>query len=259
MYQLRNLLQGLRSLFDRGRTDREIDEEIDGFLDASVEHKQRFGVSPEQARRSALVELGSRNSIKHRVWSSRWESAVDNLLQDTRVSLRALCKRPAFTAVALLSLALGIGANTAIFTLIQQLLLSELPVRNPQQLVTLGDATNSGIAGGIDIGQYGMFPWYVTRQLEANPGPFQGIAAFGSFVPKVSVRVAHESGSSSNSPVPLASACLVSGNYFSVLGCHAALKCRKVRFRVQILHSIPGICRAVCTQIPDRNRCKQKG
>jgi predicted permease len=217
MHQLRNLFQGLRSLFDRRRTDREIDEEIDGFLEASLEQKLRAGVSPEQARRAALVELGSRHAIKHRVWSSRWESALDNLLQDTRVSLRALCKRPAFTAVALLSLALGIGANTAIFTLIQQLLLRHLPVRSPEQLVTLGDATNSGIAGGIDIGQYGMFPWYVTRQLEANPGPFQGIAAIGSFSPKVSVRIAQTSGSPSDSPAQLATASLVSGNYFSVL------------------------------------------
>jgi hypothetical protein len=223
MYQLRNLLLGLRSLFDRGRTDREIDDEINGFFDASVEDKQRSGASAEQARRSALIELGSRNSIKHRVWSSRWESAVDNLRQDTRVSLRALCKRPAFTAVALLSLTLGIGANTAIFTLIQQLLLSKLPVRNPEQLDTLGDATNSGIAGGIDIGQYGLFPWYATRSLAANSGPFQGIAAFGSFAPKVSVRIAHESGLTSNSPAELASASLVSGNYFSVLGAHALM------------------------------------
>src|SRR5580658_1858566 len=223
MHQLRNLLQGLRYLFDRERTNREIDEEIDSFLEASVEHKQRSGVNPEQARRAALVELGSRNAVKHRVWSSRWESGVDNLLQDTRVSLRALCKRPAFTAVALLSLALGIGANTAIFTLIQQLLLRDLPVRDPEQLVTFGDATNSGIAGGIDIGQYGMFPWYAARQLETNAGPFQGIAAIGSFAPKVSVRIAHESGSSSDSPAQLASASLVSGNYFSVLGAHALL------------------------------------
>jgi predicted permease len=223
MHQLRNLLQGLRSLFDRRRTDCEIDEEIDGFLEASVKHKQQSGVSPEQARRAALIEVGSRNAIKHQVWSSRWESAVDNLLQDTRVSLRALCKRPAFTAVALLSLALGIGANTAIFTLVQQLLLRQLPVRDPEQLVTFGDATNSGIAGGIDIGQYGMYPWYATRQLEANPGPFQGIAAFGSFEPKVSVRIARESGSPSSSPAQLASASLVSGNYFSVLGAHALM------------------------------------
>jgi predicted permease len=223
MHQLRNLFQGLRSLFDRRRTDREIDDEIDGFLEASVEQKLRSGVSPEQARRAALVELGSRHAIKHRVWSSRWESALDNLLQDTRVSLRALCKRPVFTAVALLSLALGIGANTAIFTLIQQLLLRNLAVRSPEQLVTFGDATNSGIVGGIDIGQYGMFPWYVTRQLQAHPGPFQGIAAIGSFSPKVSVRIAQESGSPSESPAQLATASLVSGNYFSVLGAHVLM------------------------------------
>ena len=223
MHQLRNLFQGLRLLVDRRGTDREIDEEIDGFLEASVEHKLRSGISPEQARRAALVELGSRHAIKHRVWSSRWESALDNLLQDTRVSLRALCKRPAFTAVALLSLALGIGANTAIFTLIQQLLLRNLPVRSPEQLVTFGDATNSGIAGGIDIGQYGFFPWYVTRQLQANPGPFQGIAAIGSFSPKVSVRLAQASGSPSDSSAQLATASLVSGNYFSVLGAHALM------------------------------------
>lgn len=220
MHQIRNLLQGLRSLFDRRRTEREIDEEINGFLDASVEDKRRFGASPEQARRAALAELGSRNAIKHRVWSSRWESAMDNLLQDTRVSVRALCKRPAFTAVALLSLTLGIGANTAIFTLIQQLLLRDLSVRNPEQLVMLGDATNSGIFGGIDIGQYGMFPWYATRTLEANPGPFQGIAAMGSFEPKVSVRTAQ---AGSDSSAQLASAGLVSGNYFGVLGVHALM------------------------------------
>ena len=218
MHPFRNLLQGLRSLFSRQRSDREIDEEIDGFLDASVEHQQRSGASPEQARRVALAEIGSRHAIKHRVWSSRWESSVDNLLQDARVSLRALRKRPAFTVVALLSLALGIGANTAIFTLVQQLLLRNLPVRNPEQLVTVGDPSSSGIAGGIDIGQYGMFPWFATRSLQANPGPFQGIAAFSSFLPKVSVRVAHESGSTS--PVQFASASLVSGNYFSVLGAH---------------------------------------
>jgi predicted permease len=223
MHHLRNFFQGLRLLFDKQRTDREIDEEIDGFLQASMENKLRSGVSPEQARRAALVELGSRHAIKHRVWFSRWESALDNLLQDTRVSLRALCKRPAFTAVALLSLALGIGANTAIFTLIQQLLLRNLPVRSPQQLVTFGDASNSGIAGGIDIGQYGFFPWYITRQLRANPGPFQGIAAIASFSPKVSVRIAQASGSPSDSPAQLATASLVSGNYFSVLGAHVLM------------------------------------
>ncbi|HLY40051.1 MAG TPA: ABC transporter permease [Terracidiphilus sp.] len=220
MHQLRNVFGGLQSLLNRRRSNGEIDEEIDSFFDASVDEKRRSGLTPEQAREAALAELGSRNAIKHRVWSSRWESAIDNLVQDVRVSVRALRKRPAFTAVALVSLALGIGANTAIFTLIQQLLLRNLPVRNPEQLVTLGDATNSGVAGGIDIGQFGMYPWYVTRTLQANPGPFQGIAAIGSYAPKVSVRIAQASGSPSSSPAQLASASLVSGNYFSVLGVH---------------------------------------
>lgn len=223
MRRLRNLFRGVMALLDRQRADREIDAEIDGFLEASAEYKEEGGMSPEEARRAALVEMGSRNAVKHRVWSSWWESAADSLSHDVRLSLRSLVKRPAFTMVALLSLALGIGANTAIFTLIQQVLLSRLPVRSPEQLVTLGDATNSGIAGGIDIGQYGFFPWYAARQLEFKPGPFQGVAAFGSFLPKVSVGRGRAGGEESGAPVELASASLVSGNYFSVLGVRALM------------------------------------
>lgn len=180
-------------------------------------------MSREAARRAARVEMGSAGSVKHRVWSSRWEAGMDNLLNDARVSLRGLGKRPAFTVVALVSLALGIGANTAIFTLVQQLLLRNLPVRNPEQLVTFGDAMDSGVAGGIDIGQAGMFPWHFTRPLEMNPGPFQGIAAIGSFTPKVSVRLAQETGQGSDADTQLASASVVSGNYFSVLGSDALM------------------------------------
>ncbi len=223
MLRLRNLLRGVRSLLDKRRANHEIDEEIDSFLEASIAHKQRSGMTREQARRAALAEMGSRNVIQHRVWSTWWESAVDSLHQDIRVSLRGLAKKPAFTVVALLSLALGIGANTAIFTLIHQTLLRSMPVRDPNQLVTLGDATNSGIAGGIDLGQWGMFPWDFARQLAQSPGPFQGIAAHGSFAPTVTVRVAQPSGSGSESGSLLASAELVSGNYFSVLDAPALM------------------------------------
>lgn len=223
MRQLKNLIHGIKSLMDRQRSNREIDEEIDGFVEASTAYKHASGMTPEQARQAALVELGSRNAVKHRVWSAWWESAAESLLQDVRLSVRALVKRPAFTVVALLSLALGIGANTAIFTLIQQVLLRELPVRNPDQLVTLGDATNSGVAGGIDVGQYGFFPWYAAHRLEADPGPFQGIAAFSSFLAKVSVRIPDSSGAGTNEQALLAAASLVSGNYFSVLGADALM------------------------------------
>jgi len=214
MNQLTNLKSGLKSLLAKPRLDRELDEELDTYLEASTAHKENSGLTPEAALRAARIEIGSRNAVKHQVWTSRWESAVDNLLQDIRLSIRSLLKSPGFTVVALLSLALGIGANTAIFTLIHQVLLRNLPVRHPEQLVTLGTFENSGIAGGIDLGQYGLFSWYFSRQLQADPGPFQGVAAHGSFSDKVSVRLPN---AASNVPAILATASLVSGNYFGVL------------------------------------------
>jgi len=214
-----NITTGLRALIRRQKVEREMDEELRAFLDASAEAKLRAGMTPEQAAQAARIEMGSTNSVKHQVWSARWESTLEGVLFDTRLSLRMLAKSPAFTSIALLSLALGIGANTAIFTLISQVMLRNLPVPNPQQLVTFGDAENSGIAGGIDIGAYGLFPWYFARQLQADPGPFQGIASYCSFFNMTSVRLpSSNSIAASNASAMLVRTSLVSGNYFSVLG-----------------------------------------
>lgn len=147
MNWLTNLTTGLKSLFQKQRVERELDEEMDGFMEASMAQKQSLGMAPDAARRAAVVELGSRNAVKHQVWSSRWESALEGILQDIRLSVRMLAKSPGFTAVALLSLALGIGGNTAIFTLIDQVLLQNLPVRDPNQLVTLGKSDGGGVLG----------------------------------------------------------------------------------------------------------------
>ena len=213
---LGNLASGLRALTGRARVEREMDEELRGFIDASTEAKRRAGLTAEQASRAARIEMGSRNAVKHQIWSARWESTLEGLLQDTRISIRMLAKSPAFTAIALLSLALGIGGNTAIFTLVNQVMLRNLPVRNPEQLVTFGpDDRGGGEAGGIDMGSYGLFPWYFAHQLQFNPGPFQGIASYCSFSNKVSIRLP---GSDSNAAAILAPANLVSGNFFSVLG-----------------------------------------
>ncbi len=214
-----NLTIGLKSLFHKQRVERELDEELQGFMEASAAHKQIAGMTAEAAQRAAMVEMGSRNAVKHQVWSSRWESTLEGLLQDTRVSLRMLARSPAFTAIALLSLALGIGGNTAIFTLINQVSLRNLPVHNPEQLVTFGNENGGGEAGGIDMGTVGLFPWYFARQLQTDPGPFQGIASFCSFSNKVSIRLPGADGNSDlNGPAILVPANLVSGNYFSVLG-----------------------------------------
>ncbi len=195
-----------------------MDEELDAYVDASAAHKQRLGLSFEAARRAALAEMGGRNSVKEQVWSSRWEATVDGIWQDVRLSVRMLAKSPGFTLVAVLSLALGIGANTAIFTLLNQVLLKTLPVRAPEQLVTFGPSLNGGVLGGVDLGFFDQYPWYFARQLQQNPGPFQGIASYGSFSPKASVRLPVESGKGSSSPAVLAPVSVVSGNYFNVIG-----------------------------------------
>jgi predicted permease len=225
-----NLTSGLKSLLQKQRVDRELNDELDSYLEASAADKQNAGMSPNSARRAARAEIGSRNSVKHRVWSSRWESTLDNLLADIRLAIRSLAKSPGFTLVALLSLALGIGANTAIFTLIHQVLLRNLPVQNPQQLVLFGRSDGSGVAGGIDLGDYGLYPWYFTRELQSNPGPFQGIASYCSFAGKTSVRLPEanpdansKSSPEASQPAVLASAALVSGNYFNVLGAQPIL------------------------------------
>ncbi|HEY2466221.1 MAG TPA: ABC transporter permease [Terracidiphilus sp.] len=219
---LKSVLAGIRSFFQKSRVERELDEELDGYLASAIEDKRRKGMSSPAARRAALSELGSRNSVKHQVWSSRWESSLDRLQQDCRIGLRTLLKSPGFTAVALISLALGIGGNTAIFTLINQVLLRSLPVREPQQLVAFGESVSAGIAGGIDLGAFGgYFPWDFARQLEENRGPFQGIASYGSFSNMVSVRLT--AAASTGEPALLAPATLVSGNYFDVLGAQPLL------------------------------------
>jgi predicted permease len=222
MRLLDNLASGFRSLFRGRAVEREIDDELRGFVEASTAEKLRRGMPVEQAVRAASVEMGSPNAVKHQLRSIGWEAAVEVLWRDLRYAVRTLFRSPAFALVAVLSLALGIGGNTAIFTLINQVLLRSLPVRDPQQLVAFGDSIYGGIAGGIDLGAFGgYFPWDFARQLEENHGPFQAIAAYGSFSNKVSVRPSNEANSSA--PALLVPANLVSGNYFSVLGAQPLL------------------------------------
>jgi hypothetical protein len=142
---LANVVSGLRALMGRTRVEHEMDEELRSFLEASRADKRRAGMTPEQAGPAARVEMGSTNAVKHHIRSAGWETSAENLCQDLRLSVRKLAKRPGFTLVAVLSLALGIGANTAIFTLINSVLLKQLPVRSPKELVSFGKALGSGV------------------------------------------------------------------------------------------------------------------
>lgn len=222
MNWLSRVLAGLKALLHKEQSSRELDRELSHFLDASAAHHEHCGMPPAEARRAAQLEMGSVASVRQQIWESRWESVAENFFEDVRLSIRVLLKRPGFTCIALLSLALGIGANAAIFTLVRQVLLQELPVRDPQLLVSFGNQDTPGIAGGIDIGEAGLFPWYFARELENDPGPFQGIAALCSFSDKAVVRRTFFSDSAEIKSATVR-ASLVSGNYFQVLGATALI------------------------------------
>lgn len=209
-----NIASGMRGLFRSARVEREMDEELRGFLEASTEAKRRAGMAPVDAARAARVEMGSTNAVKHHIRSAGWETGMENLWQDFRYSVRMLAKSPAFTLVAVVSLALGIGANAAIFTLINGVLLKQLPVRAPQELLSFGKALSGGILGGIDLSMFDMYPYDFAHQLEKQPGPFAGVYSYDSRMRKVGVQAGeHPAGQATQ-----VQAHMVSGSYFNVLG-----------------------------------------
>jgi hypothetical protein len=216
MNTIRNLKSGLKSLFQKPRVDRELEEELETYEQASVQHKQQAGMSQQAARRAARAEIGSRDSVKHRVWSSRWESTLDNILQDAKLALRGLRKSPGFTLIALLSLTLGIGANTAIFTLFNAILLRPLPVQHPEQLVLFGDGRAAGSTRSLPEGSTRLFSLFELNEFAAKTQDFSGIAGVGS--------LQYENrGTFANGPLEKVHIDLVSGSYFNLLGVPAVL------------------------------------
>jgi predicted permease len=145
----------------------------------------------------------------------------DSLLQDIRYSWRGLRKRPAFTSVALVILALGIGANTAIFTLINAVVLKPLPVNKPEELVLFNDSPSEGTRtsdGDIQAGRWDIFSYATYRYFREHDRSFQELSAFRSGESRLSVRRAD---AQSGEAAQRASGHLVSGNYFTVLGVNA--------------------------------------
>src|SRR6266478_3752815 len=134
MSLFRNFTIGLRSLFRKNQVDRELDEELGAYLEMEAAEKMRQGVSRRDALREVRLERGSLEVTKELVRSGGWECFVETCWQDLHYSVRMLRKSPGFAAVAIVTLALGIGANTAIFSLKDQILLRELPVPHPEQL-----------------------------------------------------------------------------------------------------------------------------
>jgi predicted permease len=161
----------LRNLFLSSRVEVDLDQEVHSHLDMLIEENLRAGMPPKEAQRAARIELGGIEQVKEQVRGARAGAWLDSLLQDLRYALRMLRKSPAFTLVAILTLALGIGANVAIFTVVHAVLLQPLPFPHPEQLVRVFDDILS--SNTHDVGMSPPELW----DLRDHSGVFQDISA----------------------------------------------------------------------------------
>src|SRR5579863_415528 len=216
MNRLRTFLSRLNARLIRERQDCDLALELDAHIQMLTDDNIRAGIPPEEARRQARLALGGIESVKESCRDRRGIPLLESLIQDLRYAIRIMRRSPGFTIVAVLTLALGIGATTAIFTLVNAVLLKSLPVRDPGGLVVLGDGQVSGVATAHLGRSFPLYSYDLYKHLQ-DPDIFETLCAIQSGGAQVSVR------RGSSSPGHTVRAKLVSGNYFAVLGVHAAL------------------------------------
>src|SRR5215813_4397271 len=197
----------LRSLFRRSQVEEELDEELRYHIERQIEEHLAKGLTPEEARYAALRAMGGVERRKEECRDTRRVRLIEDLTQDVRYGLRTLRKSPGFTAVAALSLALGIGANTAIFSLVNTVLLRPLPVENPERLVSLNYASGKG--GDASP----TFSYLNYRDLRDRNNALDGLIAYRM----APISLSHDGINER------AWGYLATGNYFDVLGVKPAL------------------------------------
>lgn len=163
----------LRGLLQRGRLDREFEDELRFHLDMQAEDDIRTGMAPAEARHSAARKFGGVERAKESHREARSFAAIEATFKDLHYAVRMLRANPGFAATAIVSLALGIGANTAIFSLIDALLLRALPVGHPERLVQVSAVLPNGRPQAY-------FSYPMVRELAARKGIFDGAAGFSS-------------------------------------------------------------------------------
>ncbi len=202
MTWLRILLSRVRALFAAPQLDRDLDDELRSHIEMETEENLRRGMTPAEARRRALLEFGGVAQTAEIYRETRAVAWVGALLQDIRYALRGFQRAPGFTAVAILSLALGIGVNTTLFSLMNMLILRPLPVQDPAQLVTF----SSEQKGNFPMPAF-SYPEYRDIR-DQTTGALSGILAYCDGL----------DGLNADGRADRVITHYVSGNYFTLLG-----------------------------------------
>src|SRR6202012_1620597 len=213
MTLLRRFLGGLKALFGRDQRNAEMDEELNGYVEAAAQERIRRGINHADAMRAARAEMGSTESVKQKVRASGWESSAEFLWQDVRYGIRQLIRNPGFSIVARLTLAVGIGANAAIFTLVHAVMLKQLPIADPQHLYRIGEGEFYCCEWGGLEGSWGTFDYPFYKHLRDTNPSFAQVAAFSGYTPSFNLRRANTSDTAHSTNGEY-----VSGNYFATLG-----------------------------------------
>lgn len=205
----------LRSLFRWAQADQELDDELRDHLEGKTDEYVAKGIAPEEARRRARLELGGIEQTKEKCRDARRVNWIEDFVQDLHFGLRMLRKSPGFTSAVVLTIALGVGANTAIFTLIDALMLKSLPVATPEQLYRLGDNNSCCVMVGTqDGGSFVLYSHALYEYLREHTPEFTELAAFEPWTSDLSIR-------RNGSAVEPYKGEFISGNYFNTLGIRA--------------------------------------
>jgi predicted permease len=194
----------------------ELDEELRLHLELRAQQLERSGMSHDEARAAAARQFGNATLETERMRRMDIAGWMETLLKDLRYAARQFARNPVFTVVAVSSLAIGIGANTAIFSLLNEILLKSLPVRDPQQLVILTNPNSSGVSDGLDTGERNLMSYTEFAQLRDRATTLSGLCAAESQIDRWQLHI-------NGGPQEEARGRLVSEEYFSVLRVEPAI------------------------------------